>query len=133
MPFDLQMLDEGHLSDSKGNRVDFTNCMIILTSNIGQQFILDGYKEARGLSAGSEKEAASSSDEANKGGASGTSTSGFKGTGKSAKDILQRMRQKVLKEVLGYFKPQVIGRMNEIIVRQIEQTLPPNCLILNLC
>ncbi len=35
----LQVLDEGHLSDSKGRKVNFKNTVIILTSNIGSQFI----------------------------------------------------------------------------------------------
>lgn len=116
------MLDEGHLSDSKGNRVDFTNCLIILTSNIGQQFILEGYKEARALSAANEKETLNA-DEAAK---SGTTSAGFKGTGKSPKDVLRRMRQRVLKELFGYFKPQVVGRMNEIIVSRWSHSSQSN-------
>nr|ACR44938.1 heat shock protein [Eimeria tenella] len=111
----LPMLDEGHLSDSKGNRVDFTNCLIILTSNIGQQYILDSYKEVRALTAGNEKDKASSNGSSSSNGEE-PGKSSFKGTGKSPKDILRRMRQKVLKEVFGYFKPQVIGRMSEIII-----------------
>ncbi|KAL8273334.1 hypothetical protein Esti_002738 [Eimeria stiedai] len=109
----LPMLDEGHLSDSRGNRVDFTNCLIILTSNIGQQYVLEGYKEARAISAANEKEPLKPEE-----GSSGTPppSPSFKGTGKSAKDVLRRMRQKVLKEVFGYFKPQVIGRMSEVII-----------------
>ncbi|CDI86450.1 heat shock protein, putative [Eimeria praecox] len=120
----LPMLDEGHLSDSKGNRVDFTSCLIILTSNIGQQYILDGYKEARALSASNDK--GSGGESPTTGGAGGASEDGkgatnaagggFKGSGKSPKDVLKRMRQKVLKEVFGYFKPQVVGRMSEIII-----------------
>jgi ATP-dependent Clp protease ATP-binding subunit ClpB len=31
----LQLLDEGHLTDSKGRRVDFRNTIIIMTSNLG--------------------------------------------------------------------------------------------------
>ena len=31
----LQILDEGHLTDSFGRKVNFTNCLIIMTSNIG--------------------------------------------------------------------------------------------------
>lgn len=122
------MLDEGHLSDSKGNRVDFTNCLIILTSNIGQQFILEGYKEARALSGSNEKGGAADAaatggaeDGSSGKGSGASSVGGFKGTGKSPKDVLRRMRQKVLKEVFGYFKPQVIGRMSEIIVRPKEK------------
>jgi ATP-dependent Clp protease ATP-binding subunit ClpB len=37
----LQMLDDGRLTDSKGRHVDFKNCVIIFTSNIGSQDILD--------------------------------------------------------------------------------------------
>lgn len=120
----VQMLDEGHLSDSKGVRVDFTNTLIILTSNIGQQAILEGYKEARAL-AGNALKASNQSEESSKdssGSESGNSKSKttLRQTGKSPQDVLARMRQKVLKEVLDYFKPQVIGRMSEIIVRLIR-------------
>jgi ATP-dependent Clp protease ATP-binding subunit ClpB len=37
----LQVLDEGHLTDSKGRNVDFKNTVLIMTSNIGSQHILD--------------------------------------------------------------------------------------------
>jgi ATP-dependent Clp protease ATP-binding subunit ClpB len=37
----LQVLDEGRLTDSKGRTVDFKNTVIIMTSNIGSQYILD--------------------------------------------------------------------------------------------
>ncbi|HEY9679712.1 MAG TPA: ATP-dependent chaperone ClpB [Drouetiella sp.] len=37
----LQVLDEGHLTDSKGRHVDFKNTVIVMTSNIGSQHILD--------------------------------------------------------------------------------------------
>ena len=37
----LQLLDEGRLTDSKGRTVDFTNSVIILTSNLGAQFLLN--------------------------------------------------------------------------------------------
>ncbi|MHC1582320.1 MAG: ATP-dependent chaperone ClpB [Candidatus Syntropharchaeia archaeon] len=37
----LQILDDGRLTDSHGRTVDFKNCVIIMTSNIGSQYILD--------------------------------------------------------------------------------------------
>lgn len=37
----LQILDEGHLTDGQGRTVSFKNCIIIMTSNIGSQLILD--------------------------------------------------------------------------------------------
>lgn len=38
----LQLLDDGRLTDSKGNVVDFKNTIIIMTSNIGSQYLLQG-------------------------------------------------------------------------------------------
>ncbi len=38
----LQVLDDGHITDGQGRTVDFKNTIIILTSNLGSQFILDG-------------------------------------------------------------------------------------------
>lgn len=37
----LQILDDGRLTDSQGRTIDFTNTIIIMTSNIGSQYILD--------------------------------------------------------------------------------------------
>ncbi len=37
----LQVLDDGRITDSQGRTVDFTNTIIIMTSNIGSQYILD--------------------------------------------------------------------------------------------
>lgn len=41
----LQLLDEGRLTDAKGRTVDFKNTVIILTSNVGSQLLLDGINE----------------------------------------------------------------------------------------
>ncbi|OUQ77068.1 ATP-dependent chaperone ClpB [Flavonifractor sp. An100] len=38
----LQVLDDGRVTDSQGRTVDFKNTIIILTSNLGSQFLLDG-------------------------------------------------------------------------------------------
>ncbi len=38
----LQILDDGHITDSQGRTVDFKNTIIILTSNLGSQYLLDG-------------------------------------------------------------------------------------------
>ena len=38
----LQVLDDGRITDSQGRTVDFKNTIIILTSNLGSQYILDG-------------------------------------------------------------------------------------------
>ena len=38
----LQVLDDGHITDSQGRTVDFKNTIIILTSNLGSSYLLDG-------------------------------------------------------------------------------------------
>ncbi|MDD7044689.1 MAG: ATP-dependent chaperone ClpB [Peptoniphilaceae bacterium] len=38
----LQVLDDGRLTDSQGRTVDFKNTIIIMTSNIGSQYLIDG-------------------------------------------------------------------------------------------
>ena len=38
----LQVLDDGRITDSQGRTVDFKNTIIILTSNLGSQYLLDG-------------------------------------------------------------------------------------------
>ena len=46
----LQVLDDGHITDSQGRRVDFKNTVIILTSNLGSSLILDGINESGEIS-----------------------------------------------------------------------------------
>ncbi|MBI4807149.1 MAG: ATP-dependent chaperone ClpB [Desulfovibrio sp.] len=41
----LQVLDDGRLTDSHGKTVDFKNTIIIMTSNLGSQFMLEGIQE----------------------------------------------------------------------------------------
>ena len=41
----LQVLDDGRITDSQGRTVDFKNTIIILTSNLGSDYILEGIKE----------------------------------------------------------------------------------------
>ncbi len=40
----LQVLDDGHITDSQGRKVDFSNTVIIMTSNAGAQSIIDPKK-----------------------------------------------------------------------------------------
>ena len=41
----LQVLDDGRITDSQGRTVDFKNTIIIMTSNIGSTYLLDGIDE----------------------------------------------------------------------------------------
>src|SRR3989338_2115349 len=60
----LQILDEGHLTDAKGRKVNFKNTIIIMTSNIGSDLILNaganlgamGFHEESEVEIGSDKE-----------------------------------------------------------------------------
>lgn len=51
----LQILDEGRLTDSKGRSVDFKNTIIIMTSNIGSQVLLENVKETGEITESTEK------------------------------------------------------------------------------
>ena len=46
----LQVLDDGRITDSQGRTVDFKNTIIILTSNLGSSFLLDGIDEDGNIS-----------------------------------------------------------------------------------
>ncbi|MBF2013921.1 MAG: ATP-dependent Clp protease ATP-binding subunit [Rivularia sp. T60_A2020_040] len=82
----LQMLDDGHLTDAKGRKVDFKNTLIILTSNIGSRVIEKG---GGGLGFDLENEA-----EAN----------------------YNRIKMLVNEELKNYFRPEFLNRLDEIIV-----------------
>ena len=47
----LQVLDDGRITDSQGRTVDFKNTVIILTSNLGSSYILDGINESGEITA----------------------------------------------------------------------------------
>lgn len=51
----LQILDEGRLTDSKGRSVDFKNTIIIMTSNIGSQVLLENVKDTGEITEDTEK------------------------------------------------------------------------------
>ena len=52
----LQVLDEGRLTDSKGRTIDFKNTILIMTSNIGSQQILESLKSKQGLTSETQDE-----------------------------------------------------------------------------
>lgn len=82
----LQILDDGQLTDAKGRKVNFKNALIIMTSNIGNEFVREfvlGF-------AGDEKEVSYREKEA--------------------------MREKVINALRQHFKPEFLNRVDEIIV-----------------
>ena len=46
----LQVLDDGRITDSQGRTIDFKNTILILTSNLGSQYLLDGIDESGEIS-----------------------------------------------------------------------------------
>ncbi len=48
----LQVLDDGRITDSQGRTVDFKNTILIMTSNLGSEYILNGLSQAGGIEDG---------------------------------------------------------------------------------
>jgi ATP-dependent Clp protease ATP-binding subunit ClpB len=88
----LQVLDEGWLTDSKGIRVDFSNTVVIMTSNLGSEHLLR-YVEARKLD--TEARVADFSE---------------KDKGWSA------AKDKVLESVKRHFRPEFLNRLDGMVV-----------------
>jgi ATP-dependent Clp protease ATP-binding subunit ClpB len=86
----LQILDDGHLTDAKGRKVNFKNTVIIMTSNIGSEMIMAmGRRGEFGFGDGKKD--------------------GFKKQEES-------MREKVMGALKDSFKPEFLNRIDEIIV-----------------
>ena len=86
----LQILEDGHLTDAKGRRVDFRNAIIIMTSNVGAQQLQKD--SSIGFRVGSPTE-----------------------TAQQAADY-DRMREKVLAELKNTFRPEFLNRIDATVV-----------------
>jgi ATP-dependent Clp protease ATP-binding subunit ClpC len=82
----LQVLDEGHLTDSLGKKINFKNCVIIMTSNIGSKKLQDF----------------------------GTGV-GFKTINNSYAEEEHR-RDVLKKELKNFFSPEFLNRVDEIVI-----------------
>jgi len=85
----LQILEDGHLTDSKGRRIDFKNTLIILTSNVGARVIENSHKN------------------------NSVFNSSFNDKTKS---VYKKIWQLVNQELKNQFKPEFLNRLDEIIV-----------------
>ena len=83
----LQILDDGRLTDSHGRTVDFKNCVIIMTSNIGARLITD------------KKHLGFSSENSNQ-----------------TEKEYESTKKEVMAELKKEFRPEFINRIDEIIV-----------------
>ena len=103
----LQILDDGRLSDSKGRVIDFTNTLIIMTTNLGAKII----ERESGIKP--------KSDQAN-GGFKITPDAvlGWEPTPEPIKDpeIFERVTKLVNEELKNFFRPEFLNRIDEIIV-----------------
>jgi ATP-dependent Clp protease ATP-binding subunit ClpC len=85
----LQILEDGHLSDAKGRRVDFRNTIILMTSNVAAEHLM------REMSIGFRL----ADDEA-----------------KNAEEEYQKMKEKVLEQLKKTFRPEFLNRIDAIVV-----------------
>ena len=85
----LQIFDDGHLSDAKGRKVDFRNCVIIMTSNLGSDLI----KRETVMGFSIKTDAA-----------------------QGEKQAYERMKEKVLDEVKRFFRPEFLNRIDASVV-----------------
>ena len=82
----LQIFDDGHLTDSKGRKVNFKNTIIVMTSNIGNEVIRDFVP----IGFGTEK---------------GADTKSY-----------PEMKEKVMDAITKFFKPELLNRFDESVV-----------------
>ncbi len=87
----LQILDDGFLTDSQGRRVDFRNCVIIMTSNVGARLITDKISSL-GFSVAEEN------------------------GDQREKNENEKIRKEVMGELKKTFKPEFLNRIDEIVV-----------------
>ncbi|OGH88502.1 MAG: ATP-dependent chaperone ClpB [Candidatus Magasanikbacteria bacterium RIFOXYC2_FULL_42_28] len=86
----LQILDEGHVTDAKGRTVNFKNTVIIMTSNIGSQMILDTNRKGE---------------------------FGFEDShGKRGKKTEDSVRAKIMDLLKDHFRPEFLNRIDETII-----------------
>ncbi len=83
----LQVLDDGRVTDSQGRTVDFKNTILIMTSNIGAQDILD---DLAGTEDGTEKP--------------------------EGEEISAATRQRVMDQLHAHFRPEFLNRLDETIL-----------------
>jgi ATP-dependent Clp protease ATP-binding subunit ClpC len=85
----LQIMEEGRLTDSFGRHVDFRNVVMIMTSNIGAELIKGGVQPF-----------------------------GLRGTAKGTQEeqSYAKMKDTLMKEIERYFRPEFIGRLDDVIV-----------------
>jgi ATP-dependent Clp protease ATP-binding subunit ClpC len=103
----LQILDDGRLTDSKGRVIDFTNTLIIMTTNLGSKII----ERESGIK--------SKSDQGDRGfKITPDAVLGWEPVPEPIKDpeLFERVSKLVNEELKNFFRPEFLNRIDEIIV-----------------
>ena len=87
----LQIMEEGHLTDARGRRVDFRNAIVVMTSNVGAEMIRR--QTQLGFSLRRDQEA-------------------------EERNAYEEMRKKLMEALRGVFRPEFINRVDSMIVFQ---------------
>jgi len=102
----LQILDDGRLTDSKGRVIDFTNTLIIMTTNLGSKIIEreSGIKPKSELGEGFK--------------ITPDAVAGWEPVSEPIKDpeIFERVTKLVNDELKNFFRPEFLNRIDEIVV-----------------
>ena len=116
----LQMLDDGRLTDSKGRTVDFKNAVIIMTSNIGSDLIMQKLgqpNEEDNLSPDKEKnEIIEELKKATKKKSKKTANVIANETKQSAVTIDPELESQLMTLLQKFFRPEFLNRLDDIII-----------------
>ena len=99
----LQILDDGRLTDGQGRTVDFSNTVVIMTSNLGAQHLLDAAAEQQTHPAAKRARASHVADA----GAAEAMASG---------DVDPATEALVMQAVRGHFPPELLNRFDDVII-----------------
>jgi ATP-dependent Clp protease ATP-binding subunit ClpC len=101
----LQILDDGRLTDSKGRVIDFTNTLIIMTTNLGSKII----ERESGIKPKSEQGGFKITPDA---------VVGWEPIPEAIKDpeVFERVTKLVNDELKNFFRPEFLNRIDEIVV-----------------
>lgn len=113
----LQLLEDGRLTDNKGNTISFRNTIIIATSNIGSRLIqetLSSHKEAK-EKADEEKSAQTVSDPSVN--AQNPVNATIQNSGdKVDEKLFKDLSKQVMDELIKFFKPELINRFDSVAI-----------------
>ncbi|OGH53605.1 MAG: hypothetical protein A3G15_03565 [Candidatus Levybacteria bacterium RIFCSPLOWO2_12_FULL_40_10] len=108
----LQLLEDGRLTDNKGNTISFKNTVIIATSNIGSKIIQEQLSQTRDASL-------PNGDSTNAKNPSGEDKSFDDAQGKQAQEFEKKFAEVtkiLLDELHKFFRPELLNRFDELVV-----------------